>query len=369
MSLIKRPYMTEKKLAANRSNGGRSLGPATKEGMEICATARLRHGLYAQAQETALAGLGEDPADFEALLAGLREEFTPSGAFQERLLNRLARVLWLVERADRSLEGEALRRARIAEMGRDNRLHAKMMRLKMTAQTLRSLARSVGYWHYVTTSEDLEVMKKLHHDGVAGDMGEIAMDLFYQLQEPSTDKDGVSKEEKYRKKVVNSFRSIFGLEPHTVAREQCSASSGEQMVIRPEGYSRSRGGPAASEEEEDSEKDDRYPDITAEDWKVREQARKLLRNILTRQVERCETQRKALLHESLAGPSPYELAAEISPVHAEAVLMRRLQDANMREARRLTNMLLKLQSRGRKAKLPELSDAEGGHDVSENKET
>jgi hypothetical protein len=49
--------------------------------------------------------------------------------------------------------------------------------------------------------------------------------------------------------------------------------------------------------------------------------------------------------------------------------MRRLQDANMREARRLTNMLLILQSRGRKAKSPELSDAEGGHDVSENKET
>ncbi len=144
MSLIKRPYMTEKKLAANRSNGGRSLGPATKEGMEICATARLRHGLYAQAQETALAGLGEDPADFEELLAGLREEFTPAGAFQERLVNRLARVLWLVERADRSLEGEALRRARIAEMGRDNRLHARMMRLKMTAETLRSLARSVA---------------------------------------------------------------------------------------------------------------------------------------------------------------------------------------------------------------------------------
>ena len=39
-------------------------------------------------------------------------------------------------------------------------------------------------------------MKKLHHEGVAGEMGEIAMDLFYQLQEPGTDKDGVSEEEK-----------------------------------------------------------------------------------------------------------------------------------------------------------------------------
>ena len=84
------------------------------------------------------------------------------------------------------------------------------------------------------------------------------------------------------------------------------------MVVYPEGYKESEG-TAASDEDEDSEKDDRYPKITAEDWKARERARKLLRNILTRQVEACEAQRKALLKESLAGPSPYELAAEIAP--------------------------------------------------------
>ena len=124
---------------------------------------------------------------------------------------RLARVMWLMNRADRSQEGAALRRAQSADQGRDNRLHARMMRLKMTVETLRSLARSVAEWHYVTTREDLDVMKKLHQEGVAGEMGEIAMDLFYQLQEPGTDKDGVSEEEKYRG-AVNSFRSIFGLE-------------------------------------------------------------------------------------------------------------------------------------------------------------
>ena len=85
------------------------------------------------------------------------------------------------------------------------------MRLKMTVETLRSLARSVAEWHYVTTREDLDVMKKLHQEGVAGEMGEIALDLFYQLQEPDANKDGVSEEEQYRG-AVNSFRSIFGLE-------------------------------------------------------------------------------------------------------------------------------------------------------------
>jgi hypothetical protein len=277
-------------------------------------------------------------------------------------------VFWLVERADRSLEGEALRRARIAEIGRDNRLHARMMRLKMTAETLRALSRSVGCWHYVTTSEDLEIMKKLHHDGVAGEMGEIAMDLFYQLQEPGTDEDGDSEEK--RRGVVNSIRSIFGL-GDIVNPVAMLTPTGEQMVVYPEGYKEGEGTAASeeSEEEEDSEKDDRYPKIIEDDWKVRERARKLLRNILSRQVEVCEAQRKALLHESLAGPSPYELAAEISPVHAEALLMRRIQDANMREARRLTNLLLKLQRRGHKAEAPETSHVEVGHDVSENKGT
>jgi len=140
------------------------------------------------------------------------------------------------------------------------------------------------------------------------------------------------------------------------------------MVVYPEGYKEGEG-TAANEEEEDSEKDDRYPKITAEDWKVREQARKLLRNILTRQVELCETQRKALLKESLAGPSPYELAAEIAPGHAEALLIRRVQDANMREVRRLTNLLLKIKRKERKIEAGVASDEVKSHDVSENQGT
>jgi hypothetical protein len=358
--------MTEKKIAANQRNGGQSQGPETEEGNERMGAAHLRHGFYAKAQETALRGLGEDPAHFEELLAGLRQEFTPAGTLQEELVIRLARVLWLMDRADRSQEGAALRRARSADIGRDNRLHARMMRLKMTAESLRSLARSVGCWHYVTTAEDLEVMKKLHHEGVAGEMGEIALDLFYQLQAPGTDEEGVSEEEQTRR-VVNSVRSIFGL-GQIESPVALLTPTGEHLVVRPEGYVEPDGPPDA-DEGEDSEKDDRYPKITEEDWKARERARKLLRNIITRQVEVCETQRKALLKESLAGPSPYDLAAEIAPSHADALLMRRLQDANMREVRRLTNLLLKIKRRERKIEALEASDEDVGHDVAENEGT
>ena len=150
-------------------------------------------------------------------------------------------------------------------------------------------------------------MKKLHQEGVAAEMGEIALNLFYQLQKPGTDEDGEDPDKK-NLRVFNSIRSIFGLgeidRPVAVL-----TPAGETLVVRPEGYQEAS---PDGEEDEDSDKDDRYPSITAEDWKARERARKLLRNILTRQVEVCETQRKVLLRESLAGPSPYELAAEVA---------------------------------------------------------
>jgi len=78
--------------------------------------------------------------------------------------------------------------------------------------------------------------------------------------------------------------------------------------------------------------------------------------------------RKLLLKKSLAGPSPYDLATEIAPSHVDALLMRRLQDANLREVRRLTNLLLKIQRRERKLEASEASDEDlVSHDVLEKK--
>jgi hypothetical protein len=353
MRLIKNHEVTEKQLAANRRNQKLCNAPVTDERRDRIRAALLCFGFNAQEEEIAMRGLGEDPAHFQKLLERLWEEWNPAGSVQEGLVIRLARVMWLANRADRSQEGAALRRAQSAGQGRDNRLHARMMRLKMTVETLRSLARAVAEWHYVTTVEDLDVMKKLHQEGVAGEMGAIAMDLFLHLREPNADKEGVSEEEQYRG-AVNSFRSIFGLEE---IREPVSMlkPSGERIVIRPEGYQEAEASPDA-EEDEKSEKDDRYPKITEEDWMARERARKLLRNILSRQAEGCEAQRKVLLKESLAGPSPYEFAAEIAPSHADALLMRRTQDANMREIRRLINLLLRIKRYERQTQASEKPD-------------
>ena len=325
MSLIKKE-VTEKQLAANRRNQKLCHGVLTDDGRERIRAAHLRHGFYAQAEEVALLALGEDPAQFQELVEGLWADFNPAGTMQEGLVIRLARATWLMNRADRMQEGYAVRQAEDVGSGRQDTLHARMMRLKMTEERLRRLARSVATEHYVTPREDLEKMKSLHEEGVLKDMGEIALALFCELQAPGTDEDGIDGFEKARR-MVEQAKEIFGIGRSQETEPDIAANPSQPL---------------------EEGRDARYPSITPAGWEARERPRQLLENILTRQVEACEAQRKAILKESLKGPSPYERAAEIAPTHPNARLMRRMQDSNFREVRRLTNLLLKLKRQQRK---------------------
>ena len=339
MSLRKKPTMTAEKISANQANGGVSTG-ATPERRERIRAALLRFGFDAQAEEMAMRALGEDPAHFQELLEGLWEEWNPAGGLQEGVVIRLARAMWLMNRADRMQEGYAVRQAQEVNSGRQDRLHAQMMRLKMTAESLRLLVQSVAREHYVTTPADLEKMKNLHQEGVLKEMGEIALALFYQLQAPGTGEDGIDPEEKARR-VVAQAKEIFGI-GMTRRRIAPPVERGSPPGMPASARSEEPGQRHGPEAAEDEEEDEQYPNITAAEWEARERPRQLLENILTRQVEICEAQRKAILKESLKGPSPYERAAEIAPTHPNARLMRRMQDSNFREVRRLTNLLLKI---------------------------
>ena len=190
MSLTKKPTMTAKRIAANKANGKLSHGPATPQGRERIRAANIRHGFYSKAEAVALTCLGEDPADLERLRQNLHEELGPPSALEEELAEHLVQVVWRWKRAGRSQEGFALRLAKHANLTREDRLHARMMRLKITAETLRRLAQSVAREHYVTTPADLEIMKNLHQEGVLKEMGDITLVLFYQLQAPGTGADG-----------------------------------------------------------------------------------------------------------------------------------------------------------------------------------
>jgi hypothetical protein len=331
MSLIKKPEMTEKKVAANARNRKLAHGPATDEGRERIRTAHLRHGFYSQAEEAALRALGEDPAQYQQLLEDLWEEWKPVGAMQEGLVIRLRRCMWLTNRADRMLEGCAVQQAQEMNRGRLDRLHAKMMRLKLTAESLGLFVQAVAREHYVTTPEDLEKMKNLHQEGVVKEMGEMALALFYRLQPPGAGEDGLDPMESARR-MVDQVKEIFGIGLHPPYAPPSNAPPGSSPV---------EDDPQDAEAPEE-EIDHRYPSITAAEWEARVRPRLLLENILKRQVEICEEQHQALLKESVKGPSPYERATEIAPTHPNARTMRRMQDSNFREARRIINLLLKL---------------------------
>ena len=346
MSLVKRPRMTEKKLAAVRRNLKLSHTPGGRERLRA---ALLRHGYDLQAEEVAMRALGENPAHFQDLLEALWEEWNPSGGLQEGLVIQLAQATWLMNRAIRMQEGYAVRQAQDVNKGRRDRLHAQMVRLKIMADTLRLLVQSVEREYYVTRPADLEKMKSLQQDGVLKEMGEIAIALFLQLHPPGAGADGITLEEQCRKAAAR-MRDIFGLSSDTPP----PPGGVKHFRLSPEDAGAAPNGVGATERG-----DKLYPKITPAEWEARERPRHLLENILKRQVEACEQQRKALLKESVKGPSPYERAAEIVPTHPDARLMRRMQDSNFREIRRVTNLLLKLKRHQRKMEALGENDDDG----------
>ncbi|MGO8813092.1 MAG: hypothetical protein ACLQVG_00300 [Terriglobia bacterium] len=339
--LINRQPTTERQRVANRQNGNIFRESVQDEPGEPIGAALRRLGYSSDADEEALSSLGEDPIQFQNLLEGLWKTYSPADAAQEGLVIRLARATRLDNRIDRMLEGCTVRRAQDVNLGRKDRRHAQMMRLKMMADTLRLLAQSVEREHFVTCPADLEKMKSLQQEGALKEMGEIAIALFLQLQPPGTGKDGMTLDDRCREAAAR-MEEIFGLRgefaPPPGGRKRYTPSLEEIAAALP--------GAAVAPESGDK----LYPKITPAEWEARERPRQLLENILKRQVEACEQQRKALLRESVKGPSPYERAAEFASTDPMEVQLRKMQDSYFREIRRVTNMILKLKRHQQKMK-------------------
>ncbi len=119
MPLVKKPEMTQKKLAANRRNQNLCNGPVVDERRERVRTALQRFGFDAPAEEVAMRALGEDAAHFQELLEGLWEEYDPVGVSQEGVVIRLARATWLTNRTVRASSGAARTSWKIASTRRE----------------------------------------------------------------------------------------------------------------------------------------------------------------------------------------------------------------------------------------------------------
>jgi hypothetical protein len=238
MSLTKKRTLTEKRMAANQASARRSHGPATPQGRERIRAANIRHGFYSKAEAVALACLGEDPADLERLRQNLHDDLQPFSALEEELAEHLAEVVWRWKRAGRQQEGFALRLAKDANLTREDRLHAQMMRLKITAETLRRLAQSVAQEDYVTTREDLEMIKNLRQEGAVKEVGEVTLALFCRLEEPGEkDEDGYPiNDMESARRVVAQVKEIFGIGtrhyPKSGGSPRCSSRSNARPARR-----------------------------------------------------------------------------------------------------------------------------------------
>ena len=87
-----KPASSDRKIAASRSNGAQSTGPATPEGKAASAAApkNFRHGMLAQTVVLAC----ESRARFEALLDSLLLEHRPQTKSERALVDTLAVARW-----------------------------------------------------------------------------------------------------------------------------------------------------------------------------------------------------------------------------------------------------------------------------------
>lgn len=102
---------TRKQIRANRRNARKSTGPKSEAGKAASSANALSHGLTA-ARTVVLPE--EEPEDFERLRQGVVADLAPAGALQEALAQRIAALLWRLDRVAR-LEAELFAHGHLAK--------------------------------------------------------------------------------------------------------------------------------------------------------------------------------------------------------------------------------------------------------------
>src|SRR5271166_2849305 len=97
--------LMSKKASTNRRNAQLSTGPKTEEGKSRSRRNAVKHGVLVSALLITEGQGAEDPAEFDELLGGLRQDFAPVGALEEMLVEKIAVCWWRQKRALRCEAG------------------------------------------------------------------------------------------------------------------------------------------------------------------------------------------------------------------------------------------------------------------------
>jgi hypothetical protein len=89
-----KPPTSKRKASANRANAQRSTGPRTPKGKAASSLNALRHGILARAAFNVTIEGEERRAEFDALVAGLAQEFQPRTMTEHLTVQQLAGCYW-----------------------------------------------------------------------------------------------------------------------------------------------------------------------------------------------------------------------------------------------------------------------------------
>ena len=186
MSLIKKQSMTEKNRAAHQRNGRQTHGPATAEGKERSRAAHLRHGYYSEERDEALRALGEDPAELAALQQAVQAEWRPTSEMQERMTDRMARLWWRMERAERMQESLGARR--MQQLAARRKHVALELRFKTADPMgiLYLLVEGASDGRFYTPSGYFEMFSKAFGEELDDTRKEI-LELMHRLRKPASE--------------------------------------------------------------------------------------------------------------------------------------------------------------------------------------
>ena len=280
MSLIHKQEMTEKNLAAKRSNGSMTRGPVTPEGKANSAASNLRHGFYSKAQNGALTALGEDPQEYAELMNSLENNLAEG--LESELVQRIGRALWRMKRAERMQDGLAAKRIQ-------------------GAQQIQEFA---GRCQRVRAADNL-----LRYETLA-----VAL----------ARRDGPTRVE------IQTFVGSFGDNPEAEMQEFF-------LLLRSLEKPEEEAGPAAESPGAGLGK----PEAEEREWKA---ARRKARAQLNEMMESYRRACVQLSEQVENMQSPESLAAMMAPQDENALLMQRMEDSSLRQLWRLTNVLFKVRN-------------------------
>jgi hypothetical protein len=286
VSLIKKPLITDEKLAANQANGRQSRGPATEEGIERIRAANTRHGYYSQAPGAQMHVLGEDPEEFERLFESLLEVWKPENPYQKSLVRRMARLTWRLERADRIQEAMLVSQMENLDRNVAHELRQQAARHERVMARLRSLMQALDANRFCSTTRDLDGLGEIYGKVPSG-VGLEIMSRVYRLLSPRETNAG---------------------SPETATKDKegelAIATGAERDVLRAE-----------------------------------------LRQLLREDIKRLEEEHQQRQAE-LAEITPAFRDSMLVPKHPQTALLVRLGDSDLRQLRFVTGLLMRLKAQG-----------------------